>query len=86
MWRFDGWARTGTIRDYTYNELRELTNRFANALRRLGVGPGDRVYSLAGRIPELYIAAIGTVEGGSKRRRGEESRRFNLAAHMSAVL
>ncbi len=34
--------------------------RFANALKALGVGAGDRVFSLLGRIPELHIAAFGT--------------------------
>jgi len=51
--------------DYTYAQLHEHANRFANALRTLGVGKGDRVYVLAGRIPELYIAALGTLKNGS---------------------
>jgi acetyl-CoA synthetase len=42
-----------------------LTNRFANVLRGLGVGKGERVFALAGRIPELYIAALGTLKNGS---------------------
>jgi len=58
-------GKSGVVRDYTYSDLRDLTNRFANVLRRLGVGPGDRVYALAGRIPELYIAAIGTLKNRS---------------------
>jgi acetyl-CoA synthetase len=55
----------GQVREYTYGELSDLTNRFANVLRALGVGPGDRVYSLAGRIPELYVAALGTFKNRS---------------------
>lgn len=31
----------------------------------LGVAKGDRVYVLAGRIPELYIAALGTLKNRS---------------------
>ena len=50
------------VRDYTYGKLQELTNRFANVLRKLGVSKGDRVYALAGRIPELYVAALGTLK------------------------
>ena len=38
------------------------SSRFANVLRELGVGRGERVFALAGRIPELYIAALGTLE------------------------
>ncbi len=55
----------GEVREYTYGELANLTNRFANVLRALGVGAGDRVYSLAGRIPELYVAALGTLKNRS---------------------
>jgi acetyl-CoA synthetase len=51
--------------DYTYAQLRDHTDRFAAALGKLGVGKGDRVYVLAGRIPELYIAALGTLKNRS---------------------
>ena len=30
-----------------------------------GIGKGDRVFSLLGRVPELYIAALGTLKNGS---------------------
>lgn len=53
---------SGPHRDITYAELAQLTNRFANVLDRLGVGPGDRVFVLAGRIPELFVAAFGTLK------------------------
>ena len=52
-------------RDLTYAELARLTNRFANTLRGLGIGKGDHVFILAGRIPELYIAALGALKNGS---------------------
>ena len=58
-------GKDGVSRDYSYAELRALTNRFANVLRKLGIGKGDRVFTLAGRIPELYIAALGTLKNGS---------------------
>lgn len=58
-------GRDGEIREFTYGRLRELTNRFANVLRRLGIGKGDRVFSLTGRIPSLYVAALGTLKNGS---------------------
>jgi acetyl-CoA synthetase len=53
-------GRGGASRDLTYGQLRGLSNRFANVLQRLGVAKGDRVYVLAGRVPELYVAALGT--------------------------
>jgi acetyl-CoA synthetase len=55
-------GRHGEIEDYTYGRLRELTNRFANVLAGLGVARGDRVYALAGRRPELYVAALGALK------------------------
>lgn len=55
----------GTVRDFTYRELKEQSNRFANVLRGLGLGKGERVCVLAGRIPELYIAALGTLKNVS---------------------
>jgi len=58
-------GKRGKRIDYTYAQLRDDTNRFANALRTLGVGAGERVFVLAGRIPELYIAALGTLKNRS---------------------
>jgi len=58
-------ARSGSRQDFTYDDLRGATNRFANALARLGVGKGDVVATLAGRIPGLYIAALGALKNGS---------------------
>jgi acetyl-CoA synthetase len=56
--------RRGGAEDITFAELAALTNRFANVLRELGVAPGQRVFTLAGRIPELYVAALGTLKAG----------------------
>ena len=58
-------GKQGGVRDFTYAELRRLTNRFANVLSGLGVGKGERVFVLAGRVPELYVAALGTLKNGS---------------------
>src|SRR5512135_144046 len=55
----------GGRRDVSFAELSRLTSRFANVLRSLGVGKGERVFLLAGRIPELYIAALGALKNGS---------------------
>jgi acetyl-CoA synthetase len=52
-------------RELSYAALREQTNRFANALAQLGVGPGERVFSLLGRVPELYVSALGTLKNRS---------------------
>jgi acetyl-CoA synthetase len=58
-------GRHGQVLDFSYADLHLLTNRFANVLQALGIGPGDLVCVLAGRIPELYIAALGTLKNRS---------------------
>jgi acetyl-CoA synthetase len=52
----------GTRRDFTFGELARQTSRFANVLAHLGVAAGDRVCVMADRIPELVIAALGTLK------------------------
>ncbi len=58
-------GRRGGVRELTYAELAHETDRFAGVLRTLGVQRGERVFVLAGRIPELYVAALGTLKHGS---------------------
>jgi acetyl-CoA synthetase len=58
-------GRDEKYRDYMYAELAAEANRFANVLAQSGVIKGDRVFSLLGRVPELYIAALGTLKNGS---------------------
>ena len=49
---------------FTYGDLSELSNRFANALRALGLQRGDRLFLLLPRIPQLYIAVLGALKAG----------------------
>ncbi len=58
-------ARDDSIRDFTYAALGALANRFANILVQHGIRKGDRVFSLLGRVPELYVSALGTLKNGS---------------------
>jgi acetyl-CoA synthetase len=55
----------GSTYALSYAELRRQTNRFANALRGLGVGTGARVFVMAGRISPLYVAVLGSLKNGS---------------------
>lgn len=48
--------------DLTYAELQKQTSKFANVLQNLGIQKEERVFSLTGRIPELYITALGTLK------------------------
>jgi acetyl-CoA synthetase len=52
----------GAVEDKTFADLRRETNRFAHVLRRLGLEPGERVVALAGRVPELYVSALGALK------------------------
>jgi acetyl-CoA synthetase len=57
-------GKGGERRDITFRELRDSTNRFANALRSMNVEPGERVYVMMGRVPELYVAMLGAMKAG----------------------
>lgn len=48
--------------DFTYLDLQKQTSQFANVLQNLGIQKGERIFSFAGRIPELYITALGTLK------------------------
>lgn len=58
-------ARDGTRREYSYSEMKTETDRFARLLQDLDVKPGDKVFSLLGRVPELYFAALGSLKAGA---------------------
>jgi acetyl-CoA synthetase len=55
-------SRHGTRTELTYEALAHLTSRFANALDALRVPPGGVVAVLMDRVPELYVAALGTLK------------------------
>jgi acetyl-CoA synthetase len=57
--------RRGAPRVFSYAELAELTSRFANVLGKLGLTRGECVFSLLGRVPELYAAALGSLKYGA---------------------
>ena len=57
--------RDGVAVQLRFRDLRDQTNRFANVLRRLEIGKGERVFALTGRIPELYVATLGTLKNTS---------------------
>jgi propionyl-CoA synthetase len=56
---------TGTGRTYTYAELRDEVARFAGALRRLGVGRGDRVVAYLPMVPEAVITMLACARLGA---------------------
>ncbi|BCX17129.1 MAG: acetate--CoA ligase [Geminicoccaceae bacterium] len=54
-------GKDGSRRELTYAALASDVRRFARALGTLGVRPGERVFLLMGRIPELYVAMLGAL-------------------------
>jgi acetyl-CoA synthetase len=55
----------GDRRAITYRDLYEEVCRFANALRGLGVGKGDRVAMYLGMVPELPVAMLACARIGA---------------------
>jgi acetyl-CoA synthetase len=58
-------ADDGSNRTYTYEQLHREVNRFANVLKKNGVGKGDRVAIYMPMIPELAIAMLGCARLGA---------------------
>jgi acetyl-CoA synthetase len=58
-------SRNAPALDLSFAELARRTNRFANVLQGLGIGKGARLYVMAGRIPELYVAVLGALKNGT---------------------
>jgi len=52
-------------RAISFKELKELTDRFASGLRRLGVGKGDRVAIMLPNVPQCVIAFFGALRIGA---------------------
>jgi amino acid adenylation domain-containing protein len=60
----DALAVVGDGGSLTYAELDRRANRVAHALRRLGVGPEERVGLLAGRSVEMVVGLWGVLKAG----------------------
>ncbi len=73
----DKWARDGDklalihetadgdVETYSFAQIKSLSDRFANALRHLGIGPGDRVAVLLAQGPETAVAHIAIYKLGA---------------------
>ena len=55
----------GERKTVTFDQLAERSNRFANLLESEGVERGDRVFTYMPRIPEHYVALVGTLKRGA---------------------
>ena len=59
------WNEDGRRAVLTFRDLRHEAARFAEALRTVGVGPGDRVAGFLPNLPETVIAFLGTATVGA---------------------
>lgn len=48
--------------EHRFSDLRSLSNKFANVLKKYGVKKGDRVFIMLPRIPEWYVAVLGCIK------------------------
>jgi propionyl-CoA synthetase len=56
---------TGTIRKYSYRELRDAVAKFAGLLSSCGVGKGDRVIVYMPMVPEAVVAMLACARIGA---------------------
>jgi acetyl-CoA synthetase len=55
---------SGEVQSLTFGDVSRLSSKFADGLRQLGVGKGDRVFVYLDRRSELFISIIGIVKMG----------------------
>ncbi|HEU4325690.1 MAG TPA: acetate--CoA ligase [Roseiflexaceae bacterium] len=58
-------SEQGETRRYSYAELADEVNRFANVLKSQGVEKGDRITIYLSRVPELLFAMLATAKIGA---------------------
>jgi acyl-coenzyme A synthetase/AMP-(fatty) acid ligase len=57
--------RDGAARRLTFADIAGAAGRWTNLLRRLGVGPGDRVLTLVGKTPEWHPLMLAVMKAGA---------------------
>ncbi|PFG14261.1 acetate--CoA ligase [Bacillus sp. es.036] len=50
---------------YTYSEMKSMSNKAGNVLKKVNVEKGDRVFIFMPRSPELYFILLGTLKLGA---------------------
>lgn len=56
---------SGNIAQYTFRQLADLSNKFANYLKEIKINRGERVFLFLPRIPELYYSFLGVLKTGA---------------------
>lgn len=55
----------GNVKQYTFDDMRILTNTIAVYLEKIGVKPGERVCLFMDKVPELYFGFLGILKRGA---------------------
>jgi acetyl-CoA synthetase len=55
----------GDKKEFSFSEIKDLSNKVANVLKKYKVKRGDRVFIFLPRIPELYFSFIGILKTGA---------------------
>ena len=50
---------------YTFEDLENLSNKLANALKKMGISRGERVVLFLPTTPEFYISLLGVIKAGA---------------------
>ncbi len=58
-------GQDGTKKEFTFWQMKNLSNQTANVLKKHGVERGDRVFLFLPRIPELYYSFLGILKTGA---------------------
>jgi len=54
----------GNVKRFTFDEMRMITNSFAEFFQKLGLKAGDRICIFMDRVPELYFSFLGILKMG----------------------
>ncbi len=55
----------GSKEQYTFTQISEMSNQFANVLHKHDIKKGERVFIFLPRIPELFVAFLGILKIGA---------------------
>lgn len=55
----------GEKKKFTFMEMNDLANKFANVLGKVGITRGERCFFFLTRVPELYFGFLGTLKTGA---------------------
>lgn len=58
-------SENGTKEQYTFTQISDLSNQFANLLKENGAQRGERIFIFLPRIPELFISFLGILKTGA---------------------